>query len=93
MVVHMHISVNTSIHTSFPHCFAWVKPYVVRCDLGVHVRWRTRCGPGVRHFGQNESSNTVLMNPATYLGDVGACYVPRRESDRKIAVMCLIQPK
>ncbi len=30
-----------------PHCLVWVKSNVVRCDLGMHVRWRTRCGPGV----------------------------------------------
>ncbi len=47
MVVHMYFSVNTSIHTSLPHCFIQVKPNLVRCDLGVRVRWRTRCGPGV----------------------------------------------
>ncbi len=43
----MYFSVNASTHASLPDCFTWVKPNVVRCDLGVHVRWRTRCGPGV----------------------------------------------
>ncbi len=31
-------------HTSLPHPFPWVEPNVVPCDLGVRVRWRTRCG-------------------------------------------------
>ncbi len=38
VVVHKHLSVNTTI---------W-RPFFVRCDLGVCVRWRTRCGRGVR---------------------------------------------
>ncbi len=49
MVAHMHFSVNTSMHTSLPHYFARVKLDVVCCDLGVRVRSRTRCGPGVTH--------------------------------------------
>ncbi len=32
----VHFSVNTTIDKC-----------VVRCDLDVHVRWRTWCGPGV----------------------------------------------
>ncbi len=47
----MHFSVNISIHTSLPHSISRVKPNVVHCDLGVHVRWRTRCGPGVSELG------------------------------------------
>ncbi len=37
MVVHTHFSVNTTIDI-------YVKPNFVRCDLGMHVRWRTQCG-------------------------------------------------
>ncbi len=40
------------MHTSLPHPFAWVRPNVVRCDLGVRVRCdlgvRVRCDLGVR---------------------------------------------
>ncbi len=38
MVVHTYFSVNTIRH---------VRPILVRCDLGVRVRWRTRFGRGV----------------------------------------------
>ena len=41
IVVHMHFSVNTTIE----------RPILVRCDLGVRVRWHTRCGRGVSKRG------------------------------------------
>ncbi len=61
----MHFSVNTSTQAFLPHCFAWVKPDVAHCDPGVHVRWRTRCGPGVRArelFGAAPQSRTFWFS-------------------------------
>ncbi len=34
-------------HTAYI-CETYVRPILVRCDLGVRVRWRTQCGRGVK---------------------------------------------
>ncbi len=75
-----HVSVNTSLHTSSPHCFTPVKPNVVYCDLGVRVRWRTRCGPGVTHAFTDTCVNN-LTGPGAVLtdGDAATCVSLQRD--------------